>query len=210
MKWWNMPFKRRTPKQLSAQFRDAVWPQMGWRRAFKFYRLRLIRLNDTPNHIAFGVANGVSVCFTPLPLLHLVQGLVLSFLMRGNLLATAVASWVGNPWTYPLMWAVAWAVGREFFEILGWPVADIPVDAGLSDLWRVMMNDPIGVMVPWIIGGYIAAIISWPIIFYAVRPVICRAQNARAYMRRRGRVLRRRADQLAARAVRCDSTGGTT
>lgn len=197
-----MPFKRRTPKHLSAHFRDAVWPKMGWRRAFKYYRLRLIRLDDSPNRIAFGIANGVSVCFTPLPLLHLVQALALSFLMRGNILATIVSSWAGNPWTYPLMWAAAWEIGRRAFRMIGWGVADIPDHAGLSDLWHIMMDDPMGVMVPWIAGGYIAMILSWPLLFYCVRPVVRRAQHARAYMRRRARVLRRRADQLAARAIR--------
>ncbi len=197
-----MPFKRRNPKHLSAHFRDAVWPKMGWRRAFKYYRLRLIRLDDTPNRIAFGIANGVVVCFTPLPLLHLFQGLALSFLMRGNILATIVSSWLGNPWTYPFMWAAAWAVGREFFRMIGWAVPDIPTNAGFSELWNMMMSNPVGVMVPWIVGGYLVGVLAWPVVFYAVRPIVTRAQETRVYMRRRARVLRRRADQLAARAIR--------
>ncbi len=201
-----MPFKRRSPKHLTSHFRDAVWPQMGWRRAFRYYRLRLTRLDDSPTRIAFGIANGISVCFTPLPLLHFVQALALSFLMRGNILATLVSSWVGNPWTYPLMWAAAWEIGRRMFRVIGWRVADIPDHAGLSDLWKIMMDDPMGVMIPWIAGGYMAMILAWPMIFYGVRPLIARAQKGRVYLRRRNRVLRRRANQLAARAIR-DAAG---
>ena len=197
-----MLFQRRTPKFLTAHFRDALWPKMGWRRAMRYYWLRLIRLDDTPPRIARGIANGIAVCFTPLPLLHLIQALALSFLARGNILATIVSSWVGNPWTYPLMWALAWEVGRATFRAVGWQVPDMPPHAGLMDLGHMMMDDPFGVMIPWVVGGYIVAIVMWPIVFYAVRPVVDRAQKTRAYLRRRARVLRRRADQLAARAHR--------
>ena len=168
----------------------------------RYYWLRLIRLDDTPPRIARGIANGIAVCFTPLPLLHLIQALALSFLARGNILATIVSSWVGNPWTYPLMWALAWEVGRATFRAVGWQVPDMPPHAGLMDLGHMMMGDPFGVMIPWVVGGYIVAIVMWPIVFYAVRPVVDRAQKTRAYLRRRARVLRRRADQLAARAHR--------
>ncbi|MGH6919811.1 MAG: DUF2062 domain-containing protein [Geminicoccaceae bacterium] len=89
-----------------------MWPRTGWRRAFVYYVRRLTRLSGTPHAIAAGFACGVAISFTPLVGLHLVLGCLLALIVRGNFLAMAVGTLVGNPWTLPFMWLGSYELGK--------------------------------------------------------------------------------------------------
>lgn len=171
----------------------------------KYYWLRVLRLRDTPSQIARGVVAGVVVCFTPLPITHIVQAAVVAWVVRGNILAALIASWAGNPWTYPLMWAAAYHTGHAVYGVMGWTMMQVPTTLSWGEFWDLLVNHPYDVMVPWVVGGYVVAILVSPILYYTIRPLIARAQDARAQIRRRARIARRRAmgwrARLAARGA---------
>lgn len=192
-----MVFKRRRKQTGLEHLREMIWPSMGWRRTFLYYRLRLMRLQDDPNRIARGMAIGVGVSFTPLPGTHIIQALVFAWLLRANITVTFISTFVGNPWTFPPMWYLAYRVGVGIFHNLDWRVAELPRHFSFDDLWMMIKTDPVHLLVPWMVGGYLCAVITGTVTFFLMRPVVVASQN-KHNERRRKRQQRYLARQAAA------------
>lgn len=96
-----------------------LWPRRSFGRSTQYYVKRVKRVNATPYAIAMGVACGAFSSFTPLIGFHFLLAFALAYVLRGNLVAAAIGTAVGNPLTFPLIWAVTFRVGRT---ILGAPV----------------------------------------------------------------------------------------
>ena len=77
-----------------------------------YYLKRVLRLSGTPYAIAMGVAIGVAVSFTPFVGTHLVVTFALAWLLRANLIAGAMGTAIGNPLTFPFIWASTYEVGH--------------------------------------------------------------------------------------------------
>jgi uncharacterized protein (DUF2062 family) len=127
-------FRRRQPLPLFHWLAGLLWPRTGWRRAFVYYVKRLTRLSGTPHNIAAGFACGVMVSFTPLVGLHILLGCLVALIVRGNFLAVAVGTLVGNPWTFPFMWLASYEVGKF---LLG---ADSPAAGPLPSVFRDLVG----------------------------------------------------------------------
>lgn len=85
-------------------------------RTFKFYRNKIVRIRDLPESVAIGLAWGASVSFTPLLGLHIIICFLGTLIMRGNLLAAAAGTIVGNPWTFPFIFYLDYSLGNVFFR----------------------------------------------------------------------------------------------
>jgi uncharacterized protein (DUF2062 family) len=140
---------------------------MGWRRAWVYTRHRLVRLKDSNHAIATGLALGAAVSFTPMPGMHILQALGFTWLARGNLLAAFIGTLVGNPWTIPLMWWSSYKVGKWAFEAMGFEVRSMPGEFTWGHLVSEITADPLGLILPWILGGYVMLLLSFPV-FYAL------------------------------------------
>jgi uncharacterized protein (DUF2062 family) len=191
-----MIMKRRHKRHIHHKAREFIWPSMGWRRTFRYFKLRILRLQDHPKKIARGIASGVSVCFTPLPFTHFIQSVLLAALTRGNVLAALIVSWIGNPWTYPFMWWAAYKVGVYTFGQVGWDVPDLPSDYTFEMFWDVLRTDPIPLMLPWIVGGYIMTALSWVAVYFISTPIVAAAQGKRLTARAHARQNRKKAGSL--------------
>ncbi len=97
-----MVFKRRDKRSWARALRESLWPQGGWTRAFHYVKHRLHRLPDDPARISRGFAAGIFMSFSPLFGLHVVGAFACALLVRGNLLASLIGTFVGNPLTYPI------------------------------------------------------------------------------------------------------------
>ena len=82
---------------------------------FRILKMKVYRIRDFPESVAIGLAWGVSISFTPLLGLHLIICYSGTFLMRGNLIAATVGSVIGNPWTFPFFFYLAYKLGLLFF-----------------------------------------------------------------------------------------------
>jgi len=177
-------FKRRIKLTILQRARDFLWPKMGWVRSLKYMVKRTVRLSDSSHKIALGLAFGASISFTPLVGTHMMQAGVLAFLFRGNLLAAAVGTVVGNPWTFPFMWLAAISLGSWLFGLFGLP-ADIylPKEMSLSVWWELITKEPLRIFLPWFLGGYLCALLSFPplyfLFFYLVRGAKLARRKAR-------------------------------
>ncbi|MFI3241686.1 MAG: DUF2062 domain-containing protein [Alphaproteobacteria bacterium] len=110
-------FMRRIPKPFKDKLVGFFWPQRGWGRYGKYIMLRLSRLKGTSHEVAIGFACGVAISFTPFVGLHLVLGAVFAFLFGANILASAIGTLVGNPWTFPFIWVSILKTGQWFLGI---------------------------------------------------------------------------------------------
>jgi len=113
-----MVFKRRDRRPLLRVVAETVWPRGGWGRAAQYVKHRLHRIPDSPHRIARGVACGVFVSFTPLFGLHFFVSAMVAWLVRGNIVAALLATFFGNPLTFPLIAALSlrlgnWMMGHE-------------------------------------------------------------------------------------------------
>jgi len=77
--------------------------------------MKVYRIRDFPESIAIGLAWGVAISFTPLLGFHLIICYLGTIIMRGNLIAATVGSVIGNPWTFPFFFYVAYQLGLIFY-----------------------------------------------------------------------------------------------
>ncbi|KQT55309.1 MULTISPECIES: DUF2062 domain-containing protein [unclassified Aureimonas] len=131
-----MLFRRREPQTFWTKLRTACWPRRSFRRSATYLKKRVLRLNAKPHAIAAGVAAGVLSSFTPFLGFHFLIAFALAFCLSGNMAAAALGCVVGNPLTFPAIWAATYEVGRL---ILG--VSPAPGDAAApSGLTHALMN----------------------------------------------------------------------
>ena len=90
-------FRRRKKLSVWEKLRNSIWPQGGWKRYSQYLMMRLHRLKGTPQSIAAGIACGVAISFTPFVGFHFVLAAITAFLLRGNILASALGTAAGNP-----------------------------------------------------------------------------------------------------------------
>lgn len=99
--------------------RVSVLPRRNYNRSMRYYAKRIVRLRATPHAIAVGVAAGTFASFTPLMGFHFILSFAIAFVARGSMIAAALGTAVGNPLTFPLIWAGALALGRWILGIEG-------------------------------------------------------------------------------------------
>lgn len=191
-----MVFKRRDKRSWGRVFTEALWPRGGWTRAAHYMKHRLRRLPDAPHRIARGIFAGVFISFSPLFGLHFGAAALLAWVMRGNILASLMATFVGNPITFPFIAAF----GVEFGNyLLGHPGVMSPLEifsdfgqAG-AEFWRnitsLFTSDPahwdrlhrffFRVYLPYLVGGILPGLAGGILAYYLSLPVIIAYQNRR-------------------------------
>ena len=177
-------FRRREKLSLLARLRRFVWPRMGWGRIFRYWTFKLKRLQGSPYAIACGFACGASVSFTPFIGFHFILAAVLAWVLRGNIIASAIGTAVGNPWTFPFIWAGIMWIGTW---ILGYERGqDLPEELTFGAIFE----EPGTVLLPMLVGGLPTGVIVWILFFFPIRRVVGNYQHHRQARRlRRRRVL---------------------
>ncbi len=187
-------FKRRNPLPVVHRAREVLWPRRGWTRATRYIGHRLGRLPGSPYRIAAGFACGAAVSFTPFIGLHFVLAMGTSLLMRGNVIASAIGTVVGNPWTFPFIWAWIFALGRW---ILGEDAsAHLPDNLTLAFIF----DHPWKVLWPMTLGGVPTALVAWFVFFFPAQILVAQYQRARR-RRLRKKVMRRMAENPVVRGA---------
>lgn len=173
-------FKRRKPLTPLQHVREIFWPSMGWRRAFRYVKLRIIRLADTTHSIAMGLAVGVSVSFNPLLGTHFVQAGVLAWLLRANILCALIGTFAGNPWTFPFIWWGGIQFGSYLFHLIGLPASTtLPHHLDFGVLMKMIAQNPFRLLLPWAIGGYVLGLLSMPVTYLVSYRMVTTAKLAR-------------------------------
>ena len=208
-----MIFKRRDPKSLGRAMAEFLWPRGGWARAFHYVKHRMRRLPDSPERIARGIWAGVFITFTPLFGMHFLFAVLIAKAMKGHILASLMATFVGNPLTF-LFIALSslksghWILGTELQEGELRALSRKFSDAG-SDLWHnvisIFTSDNMDwsglaifsrdVFYPYLIGGIVSGIFFATLGYYLAVPVL------RAYQKRRRGLIKAKFEALKAKTA---------
>ena len=209
-----MVFKRRTKRSYAQIVTESFWPRGGWARAFHYVKHRLRRLPDTPARIARGIFAGVFVSFTPLFGFHFLAGAAVALVVNGNILAALLATFVGNPLTFPFIALLAmkighWMLGTDFEHshhssilakfVGAWQDLKANFFAVFTDAptqWGSLVEFFREVFLPYLVGGIVPGILAGLVAYYLSEPLIA------AYQKRRKKKLHERFLALKAKLHR--------
>lgn len=156
-------FKRRIALSRLDRIRSVLWPDRGFGRLFSYIIQRVKRMPGSTLSIAVGAAWGIAVSFSPFLGLHLLAGMMLAYLTRGNLLACLFGTFVGNPWTFPLFFYLNYRLGSFILTEIGRDVKSI--GGTMTEFVTLFLADPaalIGALfAPIVVGSLILGTIAW-------------------------------------------------
>ena len=169
-------FKRRKPQSTFVKWQQFIWPREGWTRALKYTWQRTIRLNGSAHSIALGLAAGAFVSASPFMGMHLLIAALIAWLLSGNIIASAVGTWAGNPISFPFIWLATFNIGHL---ILGTEdkAGDLP-ELSLGLFIDAPIEALLPVILPMAIGGVVVGIVMavatyypslWAVRFYQKR-----------------------------------------
>lgn len=193
-----MLFKRRERRPFLETARQWVAPRRGWRRVIGYWRHRMQRLPDSPTRIALGFACGVYVCFTPFFGFHFFVAAALAWILRGNILASAIGTFVGNPITFPFIAAVCLELG---VMITGGRIRDGIEDMPFTEMAILFLRNLELLVFPYFIGGLAPGIAAAALSYFIIKPIVAGYQK-----RRRARLVARAKARIA--AARGESDAG--
>lgn len=176
-----MLFGARHPRSLLYKVREFVWPSSGWRRALLYVRHRLARLPGTPYSIAAGFACGAALSFTPFLGLHFFLAGMLAWLIGASIIASAIGTVVGNPWTFPIILPTVYKIG---LWLLGWEAAaGSAPEHSIGNFLEVSLAD-LGeyaylTIFPTLIGSLLVAPLVWLMFYWPLLHMVRGYQNAR-------------------------------
>jgi uncharacterized protein (DUF2062 family) len=117
----------------------------------------------------------------------LISGL-LAWMIGGSILASAIGTAVGNPWTFPFIWL--W-----IFNLGNWILGSSSVISAEDITLGYLLDHPLDILFPMLVGSVPTGIVTWIIFFWPVRRMVGSYQS-----HRRAR--------LAGKAVAEGSVGG--
>lgn len=208
-----MVFKRRDTRSWGRLFGEALWPRGGWVRAAQYVQHRMRRLPGTPEQIARGIFAGCIAIFTPFFGFHFFIAAGLAWLFRGSIIASLLATFLGNPFTYVPIAYLSVHLGHFLLGTTPRGEFDASITekftGAVGDLWhnfKAIFTDETAhwvelhrfyddVFFPWMVGGILPGIICGAICYYLSVPLIRAYQKSRAVrLRKKMEKLRDQAD----------------
>ncbi len=193
-------FKRDVKPSKIKQVGNFFWPSIGFKRSTRYLGYRLARLPGTPYSLAAGFAFGAAISFTPFVGLHFLLGGLLAWIFRANIIASAIGTAVGNPWTFPFIWTATyhtgiWIFGRNGTEEGHFSAQTLEyfVNNLFHDGWHSVAGVFSDVLFPMLIGSIPFFIVFWMIFFYPLRALI-----RKFHVRRAEALLAARSQRLSA------------
>lgn len=209
-----MVFKRRTPKTYVQSFLHFFYPRGGWRRAMQYVVHRVRRLPDPAHKISRGIAAGVFTCYTPFFGMHFLFAAIFAWAIRGNIMAALLATFFGNPITFPFIAAISMELGAF---MLGRPPIPLPEVAtafseAALELWANFMGIFTAVpthwsslggffdkfFLPYLVGGILPGLATAIAFYILTNPLLNAYQKARvARLKKRFAKRREKAERRA-------------
>ena len=203
-----MVFKRRTPRSTLAWARQLVYPNGGFSRAIRYMVHRMRRLPDEPHRIARGVFAGTFVNFPPIFGIQFVSAAALAWLLRGNILAALLCTFLSNPITTPIIAVTSlelgyWMLGIDApLQVMS--IVEAFGNAGI-EIWRnikaIFTDDPTEwasliiffktIYLPYLVGCIVPGLIVSTVLYYLTTPIVHAYQKIRS-KRTQDRIEKRR------------------
>ena len=153
-------------------FNKRIKKKLNILRLITHIKHKIFRLKDQPASISIGLAWGASVSFTPLLGLHIIICFLGTYLMKGNLLAAAAGTVVGNPWTFPFIFYFTYKIG-VFFGVEGIENIQITSNSLIENFENFFF--------PTLVGSIPVSISVWFTTYYLSNFVIKKYKNIKRY-----------------------------
>ena len=168
-------FQRRERPNLSIKMRETVWPKSGWRRWALYMYKRVLRIAQSPHAIALGFSAGVFASFTPFIGFHFMIGLALAWVLGGSLIASAFGTAIGNPITFPAIWASTFHLGCL---MLGRDPGSVSFE-NLGGGMLAAADAILPLIKPMVVGGAPLGMVVAFLMYFPVRAVVAYHQSRR-------------------------------
>ncbi|MBN2780140.1 MAG: DUF2062 domain-containing protein [Alphaproteobacteria bacterium] len=152
--------------------------------------MRILRIKGNPEGIARGLALGIAISLTPFVGFHLILIGLFCWLVRGNFLAGALSSLLGNPITFPFIWYIIYVLGIVMSPIPAHGVDLSPAalfnmfGAFIRSVWSLNLDLFIHrvwpVWLPMLIGSIPLFIISYAFVYSVSVRIIRRYQKGQS------------------------------
>ena len=195
-------FKRRERRSVFRFFYEVIFSLKGASRAIEYVGIRLKRIPDTPHKISLGMSCGIFASFTPLFGLHFLIAGLLSYVLRANVLASLIGTFVGNPLTFPIITVFnlklgEWILGSSeyssgdggkifegFLDFIFLIYKSLFTEGSIDENSVPRMNEFLnGVFIPYSLGGLIGGIFVAIISYLLLRPLVVTYQKQRDSLR---------------------------
>ena len=195
-------FKRRERRSIFRFFYEVIFSFKGISRAIEYISIRLKRIPDTPHKISLGMSCGIFASFTPLFGLHFLIAGFLSYLLRANVLASLIGTFVGNPITFPIITVFnlklgEWILGSSeyssgdggkifegFLDLIFLIYKSFFTEGSIGENNVPRINEFLnGVFIPYSLGGLILGIFIAVISYFLLRPLVATYQKKRSALK---------------------------
>lgn len=164
--------RRSLPKNFLLKRLDALY----WRRLFRYFYIRFLRMRSSPEAVARGVAAGVFAGSFPLMGLQIIIGVAIAATIRGNKAIAAASTWISNPLTYVPLFLLNFHVGRW---LLRQPATtELPI-SGSSWSWDALMSMGLSVVVSLMVGSFVVGLVASALGYFVGLAIARRVQRVR-------------------------------
>tara|TARA_B100001248_G_C27392694_1_gene463400 strand:+ start:393 stop:1031 length:639 start_codon:yes stop_codon:yes gene_type:complete len=197
-------FKRRERRSIFRFFYEVIFSLKGISRAIGYVGIRLKRIPDTPHKISLGMSCGIFASFTPLFGLHFLIAGLLSYVLRANVLASLIGTFIGNPITFPIITVFnlklgEWILGSNeyssgdggkifegFLDFIFLIYKSLFTEGSIGENSVPRMNEFLyGVFIPYSLGGLILGISVAIISYFLLRPLVSTYKKKRVFLKAR-------------------------
>ena len=197
-------FKRRERRSIFRFFYEVIFSLKGISRAIGYVGIRLKRIPDTPHKISLGMSCGIFASFTPLFGLHFLIAGLLSYVLRANVLASLIGTFIGNPITFPIITVFnlklgEWILGSNeyssgdggkifegFLDFIFLIYKSLFTEGSIGENSVPRMNEFLyGVFIPYSLGGLILGISIAILSYFLLRPLVSTYQKKRGSLKAR-------------------------
>ena len=191
-------FRRRERRSILRFFNEVIFSLKGISRAIEYVGIRLKRIPDTPHKISLGMSCGIFASFTPLFGLHFLIAGLLSYVLRANVLASLIGTFVGNPITFPIITVFnlklgEWILGSSeyssgdggkvfegFLDFIFLIYKSFFTEGSIGESSVPRINEFLnGVFIPYSLGGSLLGIFIAVISYFLLRPLVSTYQKKR-------------------------------
>ena len=195
-------FIRREKRSIFRFFYEVIFSFKGISRAIEYVGIRLKRIPDTPHKISLGMSCGIFASFTPLFGLHFLIAGLLSYLLRANVLASLIGTFVGNPITFPIITVFnlklgEWILGSSeyssgdggkifegFLDFIFLIYKSFFTEGSIGENNVPRMNEFLnGGFIPYSLGGLILGIFIAVVSYFLLRPLVATYQKKRSALK---------------------------
>ena len=132
----------------------------------------VLRVEDTPTHVARAFGIGVFLAFFPIFGVHTVLALGIAVLFRLNKVAILAGTFMNNPWTIAPMYTAGTLLGSALLGVSPVAVSDIDWSLSGTELQQSFLAGFRVLLWPFVLGNLILGVVAGVVSSLVVRVVL--------------------------------------